>query len=447
MTWGTGELVAEGKTKRIWRAAGASNVAIIESKDDITAGDGKKHDVIPGKGVWSTQTTCNIFGLLRSCGILVAFDGRISPTRFIAPLGKMFPLEVVVRRESHGSDLQRNPHLKKGTVYSQLKVEFFLKTSGRKWQDRELVCDDPLIVIQSECEGNNVFLFDPHKPIHGQEPFLKLSFADVFDFKNVDEVFAKMDEIARRTFLVLEKAWQMQGRRLVDFKIEFAIPENEVLINNAIPVDKILIGDVIDNDSWRVLQDGKYIDKQFYRDGGQPSDMAAKLELVARLTDSFALPQQRLIIWTGSEKDDKKPFAEAIGEIIQATLPNVDFAWFGITCSLHKEPVRAYLDLQATIQRHPDSVIIAYIGRSNGAGPTLSANCTIPVITVPASAKDFPEDVWSSLRTPSQVPVLTCLDPKNAVLAAVQILAMRNPYLYMCLRLRQEERLANILAL
>ena len=48
------------------------------------------------------------------------------------------------------------------------------------------------------------------------------------------------------------------------------------------------------------------------------------------------------------------------------------------------------------IQEVPDSVVIAYIGRSNGAGPTLSAMSTIPVITVPASVKDFPEDIWSS---------------------------------------------------
>ena len=74
--------------------------------------------------------------------------------------------------------------------------------------------------------------------------------------------------------------------------------------------------------------------------------------------------------------------------------------------------------------------MIAFIGRSNGAGPVLSAQSTIPVITVPASAKDFPEDVWSSLRAPSKVPVMTVLEPANAVLAALQILSARNPRVY-----------------
>src|SRR5262249_33549854 len=88
----------------------------------------------------------------------------------------------------------------------------------------------------------------------------------------------------------------------------------------------------------------------------------------------------------------------------------------------------------------PGSVVIANIGRSNGAGPVLSAMSTVPVITVPASAKEFPEDVWSSLRAPSAVPVMTVLEPSNAVLAALQILSSRNPKLYARLRADIENR-------
>jgi phosphoribosylaminoimidazole carboxylase / phosphoribosylaminoimidazole-succinocarboxamide synthase len=71
----------------------------------------------------------------------------------------------------------------------------------------------------------------------------------------------------------------------------------------------------------------------------------------------------------------------------------------------------------------------------------------VPVITVPATWREFPEDVWSSLRTPSETPVVTILDPKNAVLSALQILAMGNPRLYAELRFRQEKRLHNIIRL
>jgi phosphoribosylaminoimidazole carboxylase/phosphoribosylaminoimidazole-succinocarboxamide synthase len=115
-----------------------------------------------------------------------------------------------------------------------------------------------------------------------------------------------------------------------------------------------------------------------------------------------------------------------------------------VTCSAHKEPISAAMRLQQMLQEVPDSVIIAYIGRSNGAGPTLSATSTVPVITVPASAKEFPNDVWSSLRAPSKVPVMTVLEPQNAVLAALQILSARNPLVYAQLRGELEPRMVNV---
>ena len=99
------------------------------------------------------------------------------------------------------------------------------------------------------------------------------------------------------------------------------------------------------------------------------------------------------------------------------------------------------------LQEVPDTVVIAFIGRSNGAGPVLSALSATPVITVPASVKDFPEDVWSSLRAPSSTPVMTVLEPANAVLAALQILSGRNPRLYAKVRDEIESRTVNTIQL
>jgi len=118
-----------------------------------------------------------------------------------------------------------------------------------------------------------------------------------------------------------------------------------------------------------------------------------------------------------------------------------------VTCSVHKEPVNAASIFHRMMQEIPDSVVIAYIGRSNGAGPTLSAMSTVPVITVPASIKEFPDDLWSSLRAPSAVPVMTVLEPANAVLAALQILSGRNPRLYAKVRGEIENRTVNTIAL
>jgi phosphoribosylaminoimidazole carboxylase/phosphoribosylaminoimidazole-succinocarboxamide synthase len=118
-----------------------------------------------------------------------------------------------------------------------------------------------------------------------------------------------------------------------------------------------------------------------------------------------------------------------------------------VTCSIHKEPVRGALILQKMLQEVPDTVVIAFIGRSNGAGPVLSALSATPVITVPASVKDFPEDVWSSLRAPSATPVMTVLEPSNAVLAALQVLSARNPRVYAHVRGAIESRTVNTIVL
>jgi phosphoribosylaminoimidazole carboxylase PurE protein len=263
----------------------------------------------------------------------------------------------------------------------------------------------------------------------GQEPFLILPESGVFSHDEEWKFLPEMGRIAGHAFLVIEKAWQLEGGTLVDLKVEFGFDSK----------GRLLLADVIDNDSWRVLQDGSYIDKQVYRDGGALDDVAAKYRRVAEVTGHFRLPRQRIILWRGSETDSTDAFSRALGDL--ADLMTV------VTCSVHKEPSTATGILQRMAQETPDSVVIAYIGRSNGAGPTLSAMSTVPVITVPASVKEFPDDVWSSLRAPSRVPVMTVLEPSNAVLAALQILSARNPRLYARVRQEIESRTINTVAI
>jgi phosphoribosylaminoimidazole carboxylase/phosphoribosylaminoimidazole-succinocarboxamide synthase len=422
-TYSPAALLIEGKTKKIYRINGSSDLVAVISKDDITAGDGAKHDVIPDKGRFANQTTCNVFRLLKACGLPVAFEEQDSPNSFIAPPCTMLPYEVVIRREAHGSYLKRTPHFAKGQLFPKLIVEFFLKTKDKNWKGKPLVADDPLMLYQDG--ETHIQLFNPATPILSQEPFLVLPTADVFSRDDEWKFFPEMRRLARQAFLVLEKCWALEGGRLVDFKVEFGFD----------PKGRLLLADVIDNDSWRVIADGGYIDKQVYREGGALDDVAAKYRQVAETTGHFHLPRQRIILWRGSQNDQTEPFSDALGGL--RDLMTV------VTCSAHKEPIAATNTLHRLIQEVPDSVVIAYIGRSNGAGPTLSAMSTIPVITVPASAKDFPEDVWSSLRAPSSVPVMTVLEPANAVLAALQILSARNPRIYAQIRGEIENRTVN----
>ncbi len=426
-----GEIVTEGKTKVVFGVIDRPDLAMLVSKDDITAGDGAKHDVLDGKGNFANQTTCNVFRLLSACGLPVAFIGQNGPNSFVATLCKMLPYEVVVRREAHGSYNKRNPHIPKGHVFPKLVVEFFLKTSGRKWKTHELPCDDPLMSFDRDG-ATGVRLYNPAKPIHGQEPFLVLHTGEVFTASEEWRRFGEMARIAVQAFLVLEKAWQLLRGKLVDFKVEFGLDRK----------GKLLLADVVDNDSWRVLDDeGTHLDKQTYRDGDELGSVFAKYRQVAEVTNRFGLPRQRLLFWRGSGSDSMDPFIEALEGL--GVLPSQRVDTITVTCSAHKEPMRAVTTLLASLQDVPDSVVVAYVGMSNAAGPILSAVSTTPVITVPANVGVFPDDVWASLRAPRDVPVMTVLSPANAVLAASNILAMRNPFLYMVLRQRLEERLAN----
>jgi phosphoribosylaminoimidazole carboxylase/phosphoribosylaminoimidazole-succinocarboxamide synthase len=421
-----GALVIEGKTKKVYKVKdGADRVAVI-SKDDITAGDGAKHDVIPDKGRLATATTSNVFRLLKACGIPVGFVEQDSATSFIAPGCEMLPYEVVTRREAHGSYLKRNPHFAKGQLFPQLIVEFYLKTKDKDWKGKPLVADDPFMQF---ADDGKIKLYNPAKPMQGQEPFLVLPASDVFTRTGEEKIFPEMARIAREAFLVLEKAWQLESGTLVDLKVEFGYDAK----------GNLLLADVVDNDSWRVLESGAYIDKQVYRDGGALDDVAAKYRRVADITGRFRVPRQRIILWRGSEKDNPEAFTKALGDL--GDMMEV------VTCSIHKEPVRGAATLYRLLQEVPDTVVIAFIGRSNGAGPVLSALSTTPVITVPASVKDFPDDVWSSLRAPSSTPVMTVLEPSNAVLAALQILSARNPKVYAHIRGVIENRTVNTIPL
>jgi phosphoribosylaminoimidazole carboxylase/phosphoribosylaminoimidazole-succinocarboxamide synthase len=422
-----GALVTEGKTKKVFRIKDGSGLVAVISKDDITAGDGAKHDVIPDKGRLANATTSNVFRLLKACGLPVGFVEQDSATSFVAPNCDMLPYEVVTRREAHGSYLKRNPHFAKGQLFPQLIVEFYLKTKDKNWKGKPLVADDPF--MQFADDAKEIKLFNPAKPAQGQEPFLVLPTSEVFSRADESKIFPEMRRIARHAFLVLEKAWQLEGGTLVDLKVEFGFDSKSHL----------LLADVVDNDSWRVLESGSYIDKQVYRDGGALDDVAAKYRRVADITGHFQVPRQRIILWRGSEKDNPEAFAKALGDL--GDMMEV------VTCSIHKEPVRGAATLYRMLQEVPDTVVIAFIGRSNGAGPVLSALSTAPVITVPASVKDFPEDVWSSLRAPSGTPVMTVLEPSNAVLAALQILSARNPKLYAHVRGEIENRAMNTIPL
>lgn len=115
-----------------------------------------------------------------------------------------------------------------------------------------------------------------------------------------------------------------------------------------------------------------------------------------------------------------------------------------VVASAHKVPEKV-IDVIKKLNDDPQpQVVITVVGMSNGLAGVAAASCVHPVLTCPPakSLEEYQVDLHSSLRMPSDVPVMTVLHPKNAALAAVRILAETDPEL----KKKVQERIEKIKA-
>lgn len=264
------ELLREGKTKRIWRYPLSTYEVTVESKDDITAGDGVKREQFEGKGAYSTETAVNCFELLRAHRIPNHFVKREGERTFRAVELHMIPIEVVMRRLATGSYLKRNPTVEEGTRFVQPAIEFFDKDDGMH---------DPLLVY--DFVTGRILRYDAKLPL-GE------GFLDEVPMRSSRQeywiILTELIDLGERTFLVLEKAWAALGVTLVDLKIECG---RNVVTNG------IVVGDVITNDEWRIWPNGeksRQLDKQNFREAKKDMDaIKADYATVAEMTRKFTL--------------------------------------------------------------------------------------------------------------------------------------------------------------
>ena len=244
--------ITEGKTKIIWDDE--DGLVLIESKDDITAGDGARHDTIQNKGEIAATTTVNCFKLLRR-SVPSHFIRQVDPRTFLARSVEMIPLEIVVRKIATGSYIKRNPDVVEGTFLPYL-VEFFAKNDAEH---------DPLVI--PDIVSQRLLYFDPKKPLRdgfireeqmGVHPNSEHYEAHVEKWGIGELPVARLCKIARETFGRLEADWLFSDVTLVDLKIECGWTDDRQLV----------VADVIDNDSWRIWPKGEKAqmkDKEVYR--------------------------------------------------------------------------------------------------------------------------------------------------------------------------------------
>jgi phosphoribosylaminoimidazole-succinocarboxamide synthase len=242
--------IIEGKTKIVWEYF--DGLVRIESKDDITAGDGERRDVIADKGRLATTTTVNCFKVLKAAGIPTHFENVHSEREFIARKVDMIPREIVVRRIATGSYLKRQPEVAEGTILPYV-VEFFAKDDARH---------DPLIIYDFVSE--RTLYFDPKKPL--KDGLIEERSMRAEESKALLVAVPILRKLALKSFKKLEQTWNKFNVTLVDLKIECGWVAGNP--SRLIPAH-IVVADVIDNDSWRIWPGGdkaQMKDKQVYRD-------------------------------------------------------------------------------------------------------------------------------------------------------------------------------------
>lgn len=430
-----GKACAEGKTKIIYSVVGNPLKVIVKSKKKIT-----KHDdpaqtrEFAKKDVYATATTCAVFELLEKAGIPVAYEEQASSTEFLATKCDMLPLEVVARRYKVGSYTKRHPEtIRKDGIqperFHRLEVEFFLKTTGgclvNKGGDILLKGlgpkkgeEDPLIKNPYDTTWQ---LVHPKKPAWEEGYDLGKNLNSSYIIPK-PELMAEMESITRNVFLLLEGAWATLRCRLIDTKLEFGLTFD----------GRLVVADVIDNDSWRLRNSiWDELSKETFRQGEALTEVEKKYGIVAEMAQNLRIPKQALVLWRGSDKDSLPEVDPVIKKFVDVVI---------ITCSGHKATKQFLEHEEHLLGRYVDGgVFVLKIGMSNGAGPITAAHTTWPVISIPASTKDFPEDVWSSLRMPSHVPMATILNDSNAIDFALNILARTNPLVYMYRQKKIEE--------
>ncbi|XP_051951299.1 multifunctional protein ADE2 [Xyrauchen texanus] len=394
-----GPKLNEGKTKQIFELVDEPGHVLVQSKDQITAGNAVRKDQMEGKAAIANKTTSCVFKLLQDAGLKTAFVRQHSETAFVATRCEMIPIEWVCRRIATGSFLKRNPGVKEGYRFSPLKMEMFFK-------------DD----------ANN-------DPQWSEEQLLTAG----FELAGLTIGRCEVDIMSKSTvaiFEVLEKAWATQDCTLVDMKIEFGVN---------VTTKEIVLADVIDNDSWRLWPAGdrsQQKDKQVYRDLKEVTPEAMQVvkrnfewvaERVKLLLESQA--KGRVVVLMGSTSD------VAHCEKIRKAC-----ASYGIACHLrvtsaHKGPDET-LRIKAEYEGDGvPTIFVAVAGRSNGLGPVMSGNTAYPVINCPPITPDWgAQDIWSSLRMPSGLGCSTVLSPDAAAQFAAQILGLNDHMVWARLR-------------
>ena len=117
--------IYEGKAKVLYEGPEPGTL-IQHFKDDATAFNAKKHEVIEGKGVLNNRISEYVFQHLNDIGVPTHFIRRLNMREQLIREVEIIPLEVVVRNVAAGSLAQRLG-IEEGTQLPRSIIEFYYK--------------------------------------------------------------------------------------------------------------------------------------------------------------------------------------------------------------------------------------------------------------------------------------------------------------------------------
>ena len=250
--------VAEGKTKIIYENPKDPKTAYMVFKDDITAGDGVKHDIIKGKALVDWKTNRDIFELLNRKGARTHYIS--SPKQkvvLVKKLDRKINLEVVSRRIATGSILKWG-NMVEGTRFDPVITQFHYK-------------DDPL-----------------------HDPMLDDKYINYIVKAKEGTEYADMRRLNAEIFLHLETAFAQFDIQLIDMKLEYGIIDGNVYLIDEITGGSFRLWPYVhknpDFSQSNVLKelnpDGR-LDKDTYRMGENVDKVLTKFEEIAKVTAKF----------------------------------------------------------------------------------------------------------------------------------------------------------------
>lgn len=211
------KLLQSGKVKSVYQTDVPGRL-IIEFRDDITAFDGSKKDVLTDKGHYNAEVSAFFFRYLEDHGIKTHFVKMLDEKRMVVRDLQMLPLEVIVRNFAAGS-LVRNYPFKEGAKL-----------------------DPPVVVIDYKDDSC-------HDPMLNDEIIGAPGLATPVELKIIKKIALAVISQLSRFLAELDIT-------LVDFKLEFGRAGKTIHVGDEISMDSMRLWD---------KKTGESLDKDVYR--------------------------------------------------------------------------------------------------------------------------------------------------------------------------------------